>query len=265
MQSNKRILITGASEGIGRAAALELARQGHSLVLCARRAPMLEAVAEQIRRAEGDCQVVVMDVTQQESVAAGVAAALAQGALDVVVNNAGSCAQREFLFQSEAEQRHEMELNYFGAQRVIRAVLPHFIRRGAGHIVNVSSLLASASAPTTANYCGSKAALEAFSRALRGEVEPLGVRVSIFVAPHTQTEQGKRVEFKGVKSLPVAYVARRLARTVQSAPRTGTGSPVYTGLLKLNAWFPGFMDAQMRASVRHLQRARPSLVARLEE
>ena len=248
----KRILITGASKGIGRAAALELARRGHSIVLCARGAQALDAAAAKIRAAGGRCQAVVMDVTSDESVSQGVAETLSAGDLDVVINNAGTCVQRPYALQTSAERRAEMELNYFGPQRVITALLPHFIERGAGHIVNVSSLLGSAPAPTTANYGGSKAALDAFSSALRGELAQQKIKVSVFVAPHTQTELGARTEFKGVKSLPVAYVARRLADTIHKAPGLATGSPVYSVFLKLAAWFPGFMSKQMRACVRHL-------------
>ncbi len=248
----RRILITGASQGIGRATARALAAQGHSLVLAARGREALEAAALEIRRAGGGAQAIVLDVTDPASVARGVSEALAAGPLEVLVNNAGSCQQRPFACCTEAELRQELELNYFGAQRMIRAVLPAFVQQRSGLIVNVSSLLGSSAAPTTANYSASKAALEAFSHALRGELAHTGVRVTVFVAPHTQTELGARTEFRGVTSLPVDYVARELVYAIDSAPRRYAASPVYRLLLRLAAWCPRLMERQMLASVRHL-------------
>lgn len=248
----RRILITGASHGIGRSTALALAARGHSVILAARSRAALNAVAEQVRHAGSTAQVVVLDVTDADSVRRGVSEALAQGPVDVLVNNAGNCQQGVFLRRSEAELEQEMNLNYFGAQRLIRALLPAFLRQRSGLIVNVSSLVGSSAAPTTANYSASKAALEAFSHALRGEVAHCGVRVTVFVAPHTRTELGERTEFRGVTSLPVEYVARELVRAIDTAPRRYAASPVYRLLLRLAAWFPQMMERQMVGCVRHL-------------
>lgn len=92
----RRILITGASQGIGRATALALAKQAHSLVLAARNAEPLHAVAEQVRRVGGRAQAVAIDVTDNDSVQRGVREVLATGPLEVLVNTAGNCRQREF-------------------------------------------------------------------------------------------------------------------------------------------------------------------------
>jgi len=251
----RRILITGASRGIGRATALALAARGHSLLLAARGQPALEQVAAQIRGAGGRAQTFSLDVTSSASVDSTIARVLADGPVDVLVNNAGACYQCEFLTQSESRLRGEIELNYFGALHMIRALLPSFIERRAGAIVNVSSLLGSAPAPTTANFSGSKAALEAFSSGLRGELARFGIRVTVFVAPHTQTELGCRTDFRGVKSLPVAYVADQLVRAIDRTPARHAASPVYRVLLRLAAWFPRWMERQMASSVQHLLRA----------
>ncbi|HEY6727148.1 MAG TPA: SDR family NAD(P)-dependent oxidoreductase [Polyangiaceae bacterium] len=252
LSTPRRILITGASQGIGRATALALAEQAHSLVLAARNADALHATAEQIRRAGGRAQTVVLDVTDSDSVHRGVSEVLAAGPLDVLVNNAGNCCQREFLRCSEGELQHEMDLNYFGAQRMIRALLPAFVRQRTGRIINVSSLLGSSAAPTTANYSASKAALEAFSQALRGELARFGIRVTVFVAPHTRTELGTRTEFRGVTSLPVEYVARELVHAIDTGPHRYAASPVYRLLLRLAAWFPALMERKMVECVQHL-------------
>jgi 3-oxoacyl-[acyl-carrier protein] reductase len=168
------------------------------------------------------------------------------------VNNAGTCDQREFLLQPAAVQRAEMELNYWGALRVTRALLPDFVRRRRGLVVNVSSLLGSIASPTTAGYGATKAALESWSFALRAEIARFGVGVTVFVAPHTQTELGKATEFDGVVSLPVAYVARELIRAIDRAPRKYAASPVYRCLLWLGRMFPAFMEARVGAGTKRL-------------
>jgi short-subunit dehydrogenase len=254
----RRILITGASRGIGRASAVALAARGHSLILVARGRPALEHTAAQIHAAGGQAQTFPLDVTDSASVSATVARVLSGGPIDVLVNNAGTAYQAEFLHQSEARLREEIELNYFGALHMIRALLPSFIERRQGAIVNVSSLLGSAAAPTTANYSASKAALEAFSQGLRGELARFGIRVTVFVAPHTQTELGSHTDFRGVTSLPVTYVARELVRAIDRTPVRYAASPVYRVLLRLAAWFPRWMERQMVSSVRHLLQEPPS-------
>ena len=259
--SRKRILITGGSKGIGLATAQALARRGHALVLAARGQPALAAAERSIAASGGAVQVVTMDVTDDRSVDRGIDEALRAGPIDVLVNNAGIGEQRTFLEQSEAAAHREMELNYFGARRTARAVLPGMIERGDGLIVNVSSLLGSVGTSTMASYSATKAALEAFTHALRGEVEPFGVRTTVFVAPHTQTELGAQCEFQGVRSLPPDYVAEELVRAIERAPRRYAASPVYRMFLRLAAWLPTFMERQLLASVRHrLPAASPTRV-----
>ncbi|MFO0612463.1 MAG: SDR family NAD(P)-dependent oxidoreductase [Polyangiaceae bacterium] len=244
----KRILVTGASRGIGRELALLLAQSGHTTVLAARSREDLEAVAREILARGGRAEVLPMDVTDDASVARAVAELLSVGPCDVVVNNAGSLDQAWFVEQSSETQRREMEVNYWGALRVTRALLPSLLARGAGSVVNVSSLLGGVASTTTANYCATKAALEAWSFALRREVERHGVKVTVFVAPHTETEMGGRARFEGVRSLPAAYTAAELARAIDRAPRKYAGSPVYRFLLWLARVAPSFMEARVSAS-----------------
>jgi short-subunit dehydrogenase len=253
LDRKQRILITGGSRGIGRALALALAERGHDVVIAARDEKQLDKVAVEIRAlARGGVEIAPMDVTVEQSVRDTTRALLARGTIDVLVNNAGIAYQGEFLDQADTALRAEMELNYFGLLRVTRAVLPSFIERRHGLIVNVSSLLGTVGAPTTANYGATKAALEVFSHALRGELRRFGVHVTVFVAPHTETELGKHTDFRGVRSLPAAYVARELVQAIDRAPRRYAASPVYRLLLRLAAWFPRFMEGRLAASVEHL-------------
>lgn len=246
----KRILITGASRGIGRCAAEQLARGGHQVVLAARDEAALRAVADTITREGGRAEVLVMDATDDTSVARAIAAALESGPIDVAVNNAGVCEQGEFLCLSSDTCRAELDLNYGGPLRVARALLPHWVARRAGLLVNVSSLLGSVASPTTANYGASKAAVESWSYAMRAELKRFGVGVTVFVVPHTDTEMGRRVRFEGVYSLPVDYTSRELLRAVDRAPRRYAGSPVYRLLLWLARMFPAFMEARVGGTAR---------------
>jgi len=255
-----RILITGASRGIGRATALELAKRGARLVLVARDEGKLLEVAGEVRDLGGTAQVVSMDLTSDASVLQGTGVVLEQGPVDVLLNNAGTCHQGTFLEQSEAQHSEEWQLNYHGALRIMQQLLPSMIARRRGRIINVSSLLGQSAAPTTANYSATKAALEAFSQGLRGEVAALGISVEVFVAPHTQTELGHRVTMDGVVSVPVKYVARRLAASVEFPRDRSYGSPVYRLLSWIVRAFPRFMERQMNKAARStLARSRPAL------
>lgn len=254
-RTTRRILITGASQGIGRATALQLAGPEFELLLAARRRDRLEAVATLVRERHGNATVVPMDLGSDASVTSGIEKLLASGPIDVVVNNAGVSHQRTFL-QSRVEDRdEEWRVNFFGAVRVIGAVLPAMVERGQGRIINVSSLLGVCAAPTTANYSASKAALESFSQALEGEVSQDGVSIEVFVAPHTQTEMGRRVAMDGVVSLPVDYVAHRLVRAIKRKKRRHYGSPVYRVFSALVRMTPRFMEAQMAKSTRGFMQA----------
>lgn len=253
--SKKRILITGGSRGIGLGTAHALAAAGHTVVLAARAPEPLAAAVEAITAAGGHAEALVMDVTDDASVEAATKRLIAAGPCDIVVNNAGSCDQAEFLAQSDITRRAEMEVNYWGAVRVTSALLPTMIERREGVVVNVSSLLGSIAAPTTANYSATKAALDAWSFALRAEVARFGIQVTVFVAPHTDTEMGRRVKFDGVVSLPVDYTAKELVRAIEGAPRKYTASPVYRLILLLARLFPAFMEGRVGAgAMAHLER-----------
>jgi short-subunit dehydrogenase len=253
----RRILLTGASRGIGREAALQLARLGHRVVLVARNAQALVELAAEITATGGHAEIQPVDVTDLAAVERSVSEVLATGPCDILVNNAGWCDQGEWRLQHPATQRAEMELNYWGAVHMTRALLPNFLARGAGHIVNVSSLLGSVAAPTTVSYCASKAALEQWSHGLRAEVARFGVRVTIYVAPHTDNEQGRRVEWRGVKRLPVAYAAANLVKAIDRAPRKCGAGPVYGLFLWLARHFPPLMERLVGDGTRHLLSATP--------
>jgi NAD(P)-dependent dehydrogenase (short-subunit alcohol dehydrogenase family) len=174
-------LITGSSTGIGCAAAIHFARNGYE-TYATMRSP--DAGGDAIRRvaeAEGlPIQTLALDVESDASVHAAVGAARERsGAIDVLVNNAGIGWGGPIEETSDADLKKVFETNFFGALRMVRAVLPQMRERGDGAIINVTSLGGRVTFPSTGPYCATKHALEAASEALAMEVAPYGVRVAI--------------------------------------------------------------------------------------
>src|SRR5262245_31639410 len=183
-----RVLITGCSTGIGRAAAVELTKRGHDVVATARRPQTIDDLDVAAKLA--------LDVDDDASVRDAVAAA---GEIDVLVNNAG------FGVSGPVEQipldhgRSIMETNFFGAVRMIQAVAPQMRERASGTIVNVTSLAGRVAPPLGGFYAASKYALEGLSEALHYEVAHFGVRVRLIEPGIFSTAfQGKEYGFEVV-------------------------------------------------------------------
>ncbi len=171
-----RVLVTGAGSGIGRATAQVLAARGHEVVATARRPEVLDDLDV--------AQRLALDVTSDASVEACVAAA---GPLDALVNNAGITETGPLETYPHDVLLKMFETNTFGPVRLIRAVLPSMRERGAGVVVNVTSVEGKVAAPLSGAYCATKHALEALSESLAFEVGHFGVRVVIvepgYIAP----------------------------------------------------------------------------------
>jgi NAD(P)-dependent dehydrogenase (short-subunit alcohol dehydrogenase family) len=170
--NGKTILITGASSGIGRAAAIKLARAGGIPLLVARSADKLEAVRDEIATFGGSAYVYAADVSDPDSIDRLVAQVLADHpAVDVLVNNAGRSIRRSIALSYDRYHDFErtIQLNYLGAVKLILALLPHMRARKRGHIVNVSSIGVQTSPPRFSAYVASKAALDAFTRVVGSE------------------------------------------------------------------------------------------------
>jgi NAD(P)-dependent dehydrogenase (short-subunit alcohol dehydrogenase family) len=180
-------LITGASRGIGRAAALELARAGADVVLAARstdahpsRLPgTIDAVAREVRALGRRALAVTADVTRADDVRAMTEGALTEfGRVDLLVNNA-AYFYRAPLRETPAEKWDQvMDVNLRGALICTRAVLTAMTEQGSGRIINMSSALAEAPAPNMLSYAASKAALEAVTRGLAAELESCAIAVN---------------------------------------------------------------------------------------
>ncbi len=175
-------IVTGASRGIGRAAARRLAAAGAAVVAAAR-GDHAEAVAGEIRGAGGRSVAVSADVTDPRRIDAMVRTALDEyGRVDVLVNNAGIVRDRLALRMSAADWDAVVATNLTAAFNCARAVLRPMIRQRGGRIINVGSVVGRMGNPGQVNYAASKAGLEGFSRALAREVASRGITVNV-VAP----------------------------------------------------------------------------------
>lgn len=178
--TSKTVLITGATAGIGRMTALHLAKQGHHVIASGRKVAELAKLQEEAVGARLD--TVVLDVTSAESIAAAVAAVgkLTSGnGPDVLVNNAGFGILGPTSEISDAEMRRQYETNVFGLMAVTRAFLPKMIERRAGRVINVSSVGGLITLPYFGVYNSTKYAVESLSDALRYELRPFGIDVSL--------------------------------------------------------------------------------------
>lgn len=234
----RNVLITGATSGIGRATAVLLAREGYR-VFGTGRHPVDD---------DSDGFVLLpLEVTSNESVAACVAEVKRQteGQLDVLINNVGTGILGAAEESSAEQVRHLFEINFFGAVRMTNAVLPMMRARRHGCIVMLSSAGGIASIPFAGYYCATKHALEAYSEALRVELEPFHIRVAI-VAPSTVSTQAgdkamqpdrpiaeyepmcKRTTDKYVQAIRAGMPAERVAKTILRIVRSSKPKPRYT-------------------------------------
>ena len=203
--AGRTVLITGASSGIGKATAKRLLKEGYSVYAAARR-------VEQMRDLEELGAIALkMDITNEEDVVAGVARINAeQGGTDILVNNAGFGLYGAMEDTPLDDARYQFEVNLFGAARLTQLVLPYMRDRGAGKIVNVSSVGGKIYTPLGSWYYATKHALEGWSDCLRWELKHFGIDVIIVEPGLIRTDfgnvmRGPLLEYSGDS----AYGGRR--------------------------------------------------------
>jgi NAD(P)-dependent dehydrogenase (short-subunit alcohol dehydrogenase family) len=186
----KHILITGASSGIGWATALKVAAAGGVPLLVARNVEKLEELRAEIVAAGGIAYVYAADLADMESVDRLIERVLADHRnVEALVNNAGRSIRRSIALSYDRFHDFErtMQLNYFGAVKLIIGLLPHMRERGTGHIVNISSIGVQTNPPRFSAYVASKAALDAFTRVVASEVVGDGVTFTTIHMPLVRT------------------------------------------------------------------------------
>jgi NAD(P)-dependent dehydrogenase (short-subunit alcohol dehydrogenase family) len=235
---SKTVLITGATAGIGRYLALDLARRGYRVFATGRR----EAELAKLRAEVPSIETLRMDVTSAASVDEGRARieALTNGhGLDVLINNAGYGVGGAIEEVTDEDLRAQFDTNVFGLMTVTRAFLPKMRARGAGRIVNVGSIAGRLTFPMFGAYHASKHAVEALSDALRCELAPFGIQVSLIEPGPIHTEFGERAstqleKYRANAESPYANVYARAEEIKLRAAENAVG-PEAVGKVVLRA------------------------------
>jgi NAD(P)-dependent dehydrogenase (short-subunit alcohol dehydrogenase family) len=184
------VMVTGASSGIGRSAALKIADAGGTVLLVARTPEKLEATRDQIAAGGGTAYAHPCDLSDIDDIERMADEVLARhGHVDVLVNNAGRSIRRSIALSYNRFHDFErtMQLNYFGAVKLILKLLPVMRERRDGHIINISSIGVQTNTPRFSAYVSSKAALDAFSRCIASEIVDDGVHITTIHMPLVRT------------------------------------------------------------------------------
>jgi len=186
---NQVVLITGASNGIGRQLAGDFAARGAIVVGCGRSIPRLRETLIEVRRTSPRSAMIGCDVGDAEQVRGMTAKVLADyGKIDILINNAGVGMRKPFVETPLKTIEEIVRTNFLGAFYCTHEVLPPMLAQGSGHIVNISSGAGKIGTLNMAAYCGSKFAMNGWSESLYHELKPLGIKVSIICPGPVQTE-----------------------------------------------------------------------------
>ncbi|MFN7994848.1 MAG: SDR family oxidoreductase [Bryobacteraceae bacterium] len=250
--SGKVVLITGGSRGLGLALARGFAARGASLALCARSDEELQSAKRDLEQFGAETLTLVCDVSHREQVEHMVDATLRHfGRLDVLVNNAGLIRVGPIHTMTIEDFENAMDVMFWGTVYSTLAVLPHMRSRGAGRIVNITSVGAKVSVPHLVPYSCAKFAAAAFSEGMRSELSGTGVKV-VTIAPGLMrtgsylnavfkgAEEGEAVWFSAGASIPgISISAKRAARQIIEATVSGSPERILSTPANLLARFHG--------------------------
>lgn len=243
MTHARRIVLTGASGGIGQALVCEFAKVGVSMLLIGRETTRLTASAEAARSREAQAETALIDVRDTEAMERQLTEFDAAAPVDLVIANAGISIG--LLPGQEPEDRNAsrrvLEINYGGALNTIEPLLPTMIRRGSGHIVLVSSLAALRPLPDMPSYSASKAAVRAYGIALRGWLEPQGVCVSVISPGFVATRMSER--YRGSKTFEIS--AEQAARIIRRGVERNRALITFPWQLAFGIWLGDWLPPRI--------------------
>ena len=251
--ANRLVLITGASAGIGRATALRLARAGAKVILTARTLDKLEAAQAEIEAAGGQAYCYTVDIADLEA-CDKVVARIEQdlGKVDILINNAGRSIRRsvDLAYDRFHDFERTMQLNYFGALRMILRVLPGMTEQKRGHIINISSLGVLNHPPRFSAYVASKSALEAFSICAASEFSDKNIHFTNINMPLVRTEMIAPTKiYQYAPALEVDEAVDLVVEAVINKPkRVATGMGKFLSVM--GALFPKFVEIANNATFR---------------
>jgi short-subunit dehydrogenase len=258
--NGKRVLVTGASQGIGRALAVVAAKRGCKVVAAARSMELLDELVAEVRSAGGTIESVVADVTEPADRNAMLDAAGKHfGGLDVLVNNAGVGATGHFTESDPATLRRIFEVNFFGTAELTRLAIPELRKGNQPLIVNISSVVGRRALPARTLYATSKFALAGWSEALRAELMLEGIHLLVVNPGLTQTNFSKnlleataRKKYDHLRGMTAETVAEKTwsaaAKNWNETTLTGRGK----ALILAARFFPRLVDKLAKKSVTSL-------------
>ncbi|HEY9816965.1 MAG TPA: SDR family oxidoreductase [Candidatus Obscuribacterales bacterium] len=212
------VLITGASQGTGRATARLFAQRGYNLVLAARQAERLEAIAQEINQSGCQTLAVPTDVADASAVDRLVHQALDRfGSVDVLVNNAGICLTGTMEHTSLEDWQQILNTNLWGYIHTIHALLPQFIERQQGAIVNVGSFGGKMPLTHMTAYCTSKYAVTGLTDTLRLELAPQGIHVGLVNPGLINSQFLERAQFRGASTAAAEQQRQQMAQAMMQS------------------------------------------------
>ena len=268
--ADRVVIVTGASSGFGLAASRAFAAAGARVVLAARDTNRLQQAADDLAKncPAGSTLAVVCDVSKRDQTDELIAKTIARfGRIDILINNAGSGLIAPFESTRLEDATALFETNFFGALNCTQAVLPIMKRQRSGHLVNMASVAGLRGIPNSSIYCASKAALIAFSDALRLEVKPDGIFVTTICPSRTNDtpfvanarKYGPVELYKVPQTLTTAMVVQSLLDAVARRKRTVI-IPFHARLLHtVNKFVPRLVDHFLYKSMPKLQQKQPSI------
>ncbi len=243
--------ITGASSGIGKALAIEAAKENAKLILSARNTAALQEVQQHCLQYTEHCQILPLDLTNSSKlpILTKEASGFFNG-IDILVNN-GGISQRSRVEETDLEvDRKIMEVNYFGAIALTKAVLPYMLQQKSGHIAVISSVTGIFGFPLRSAYAASKHALHGFFETLRAEVADRNVGVTVVcpgriktnISYHALTKDGKehgKMDEGQKKGIPADVCARKILKAIKRGRREIYIVKAELVLIYLKRYFPG--------------------------
>ena len=240
--SNKVVLITGASSGIGRGLALELARRGARAGLLARRGDLLREVVEEIQSHGGKAIALPADVTDANAVRAAAGKLRNEfGPIDLLIANAGIGATTAARNLEPEGVAQIFNVNVIGVVNCVTAVIPQMIERGHGQLAVISSLAAYRGLPKSAAYCSSKAAISSLFESLRLDLQPQGIDVTIIHPGFIKTQLTAGRQAKLPFLLEVDEAANRMIRAIEKRKKSYAFPWPLATLVRIGMVMPNFL------------------------